>query len=115
MGMAPSEQGTVQVGGQGKGCQQQAGGHGLGREWVSRQDQSSGASPRESAERRPTAQETKWDWYPWGDYIRPMTWPSGSAKSATMVSGATSVGGMRTRPPAASTRSSVACASSDVT
>ena len=36
-------------------------------------------------------------------YIRPTTWPSGSAKSAIVVSGATSVSGMITRPPFAST------------
>ena len=38
----------------------------------------------------------------------PMTCPSGSAKSAIVVSGATSVSGIRTRPPAASARASVA-------
>ena len=45
-------------------------------------------------------------------YMRPTTWPSGSAKSAIVVSGATSVSGTITRPPAASTFASTAFGSS---
>ena len=47
-----------------------------------------------------------------GVYIRPTTWPSGSAKSATVVSGATSVSGISTFPPSSSTRFRVASGSS---
>jgi hypothetical protein len=45
-------------------------------------------------------------------YIRPTTWPSGSAKSAIVVSGATSVSGMITFPPSCSTRLRVPAGSS---
>ena len=46
------------------------------------------------------------------DYMIPMTCPSGSANRAIVVSGATSVSGIRIRPPAASAFASVAFGSS---
>ena len=48
-------------------------------------------------------------------YIKPTMWPSGSAKSATVVSGATWVSGMITRPPFASTVASTPAGSSEWT
>jgi hypothetical protein len=45
-------------------------------------------------------------------YISPTMWPSGSVNSATVVSGATSVSGMITRPPSSSTFRRVAAGSS---
>ena len=49
-----------------------------------------------------------------GSYIRPTTWPSGSANRAIVVSGATSVSGMITLPPSSSTRRRRAAAGSSV-
>ncbi len=46
------------------------------------------------------------------DYMSPTTCPSGSANRAIVVSGATSVSGMITRPPLATTLSSAPCGSS---
>ena len=48
-------------------------------------------------------------------YIRPTTWPSGSANSAIVVSGATSVSGMITRPPEASALARTPFGSSECT
>ena len=48
-------------------------------------------------------------------YIRPTTWPSGSANSAIVVSGATSVSGMITRPPDASALARTPFGSSECT
>ena len=45
-------------------------------------------------------------------YIRPTTWPSGSAKRAIVVSGATSVSGIRTLPPSFSILASTPLGSS---
>ena len=49
------------------------------------------------------------------DYMRPTMWPSGSAKSAIVVSGATWVSGMITLPPSFSTFARVPFGSSECT
>ena len=82
--------------------------HGVRRRFLDRVGAGDGWSGRADRHSPPALNDAR-------AYIRPMMWPSGSANRAIVVSGATSVSGMITRPPFASTLASAALASSQLT